>query len=379
MQFEVNRADFHDTRAVTISTTSTPTETSPNELQLGQIRLTVERFALTTNNITYAVAGEMLDYWGFFPADEPGADGKRWGRIPAMGLGSVAESAHPDIAVGGRYFGFYPMAADVVIDATPHGNAFRDVGAHRAEHAATYTDFRDVTTDVMFRPEQADEYLLLWGVFMTSFLVDDYLADLGDADNEFVGAKQTLVTSASSKTSICLAQCLAERDDHRSIGLTSAGNRGFVENLGLYDEVITYDEVDQLDPTVASAMVDMAGSGPLRSSIHTHFADALTASLTVGATHWQDSGGGRTLPGPTPEFFFAPGQSAKRAADWGHSELDARIAQAFHRLLDTTERWLTVKHQTGPDGVEGVYRSLLDGRAEPNIGYVVSLQPGTLT
>lgn len=368
MQFEVNRADFYDTRAVTISTTSTPTETSPNELQLGQIRLTVERFALTTNNITYAVAGEMLDYWGFFPADEPGADGKRWGRIPAMGLGSVAESAHPDIAVGGRYFGFYPMATDVVIDATPYGNAFRDVGAHRAEHAATYTDFRDVTADVMFRPEQADEYLLLWGVFMTSFLVDDYLAD-----NDFLDATQTLVTSASSKTSICLAQCLAQRDDHRCIGLTSERNRVFVENLGLYDEILTYDEVDQLDPTMTSTLVDIAGSASVQSAVHTHFSDALKVSLTVGATHWQESGGGVTLPGPTPEFFFAPGQSAKRAGDWGQSELDARIAGSFDRLSDTTDQWLTVEHRTGPDGVESVYRSLLDGDAEPDTGYVVTM------
>ena len=149
MQFEVNRADFHDTRV-----TETATESTPTDLQPGQIRLTVERFALTTNNITYAVAGDTLDYWGFFPTAKP------WGRIPAMGLGSVAESAHPDIAVGGRYFGFYPMATDVVIDAAPHGTAFRDTSPHRAEHAATYTDFRDVTSDVMFRPEQADEYLL---------------------------------------------------------------------------------------------------------------------------------------------------------------------------------------------------------------------------
>ena len=373
MQFEVNRADFHDTRAVTISTTSTPTESSPNELQRGQVRLTVERFALTTNNITYAVAGDMLDYWSFFPADdntaERGADGKRWGRIPAMGLGSVAESAHPDIAVGGRYFGFYPMATDVVIDATPYGNAFRDVGAHRAEHAATYTAFRDVTADVMFRPEQADEYLLLWGVFMTSFLVDDYLAD-----NNFLDATQTLVTSASSKTSICLAQCLAQRDDHRCIGLTSERNRVFVENLGLYDEVFTYDEVDQLDPTVTSTLVDMAGNASVRSAVHTHFNDALKVSLTVGATHWQESGGGGTLPGPTPEFFFAPGQSAKRAGDWGQSELDARIARSFHRLSDTTDQWLTVEHRTGPDGVESVYRSLLNGDAEPETGYVVTMR-----
>lgn len=358
MLFEVNRADFHETRV------TTSTESTNRELQPGQIRLTVERFALTTNNITYAVAGDMLDYWGFFPTgDEP------WGRIPAMGLATVAESAHPDIAVGGRYFGFYPMTTDVVIDAAPHGDAFRDVGPHRAEHAATYTDFRDVTSDVMFRPEQVDEYLLLWGVFMTSFLVDDYLAD-----NSFLGATQTLVTSASSKTSICLAHCLAERDDHRCIGLTSERNRSFVEHLGPYDEVFTYDEAGQLDAAVDSALVDMAGSGPVRAAIHTHFADALKVSLTVGATHWQDTGVPGSLPGPRPEFFFAPGQSAKRATDWGVDELNARIARSFHRLLDATDRWLTVEHRAGPDGVEDAYRSLLEGRAAPNIGYVVSMQ-----
>ena len=362
MQFEVNRADFHDTRTV-----ETHGEGSTVRLEPGQIRLSVERFALTTNNITYAVAGDMLDYWGFFPV-ELDETATRWGRIPAMGLGSIAESAHPDIAVGGRYFGFYPMADEVVIDAAPHGGAFRDIGAHRANHAGTYTVFRDVTTDVMFRPDQADEYLLLWGVFMTSFLVDDYLAD-----NDFHGATQTLITSASSKTSICLAHCVAERDGHRSIGLTSDRNRSFVEGLGLYDDVITYDEVDQLDPAIASTLVDVAGSSSLRAAIHTHFSDQLKISLTVGATHWQDGGHGGTLPGPTPEFFFAPGQSAKRSAEWGADELDRRIARSFHQLLDTTDRWLTVEHRSGAEGVTSVYRSLLDGKATPNTGYVVSM------
>ncbi len=364
MQFEVNRADFHDTRV-----TQTRSESGPGELRPGQVRFRVERFALTTNNITYAVAGDMLDYWGFFPTDD-----EPWGRIPAMGLGSVTESAHPDIAVGGRYFGFYPMATDVVIEAAPLDDVVRAVGTHRATHAATYTDFRDVEHDVMFRPEQADEYLLLWGVFMTSFLIDDYLAD-----NDFFGATQTLVTSASSKTSISLATCLAERNNHRCIGLTSARNRTFVEGLGLYDEVVTYDEVNRVDATATSALVDMAGSGPIRSAIHAHLADALMVSLTVGATRWEDSASSDELPGPAPEFFFAPGQSAKRTVDWGVDELNARIARAFHRLLDTTDRWLTVEHRAGPDGVVSAYRALLDGQAEPNVGYVASMHEDALT
>ena len=309
----------------------------------------------------------MLDYWGFFPTSP--VQMTAWGRIPAMGLGSVAESAHPDIAVGGRYFGFYPMATDVVIDAAPHGSAFRDVGPHRAEHAATYTDFRDVTTDVMFRPEQADEYLLLWGVFMTSFLVDDYLAD-----NDFLGATQTLVTSASSKTSICLAQCLAERDGHRCIGLTSRAQPRLRRGPRPLRRGDHLRRGRPTRPDVRRRWSTWPGSGSVRAAIHTHFADALKSSLTVGATHWQDSGGnGGHAARPDTRVLLRPRPIREARRRLGADELDARIARSFHRLLDTTDEWLTVEHRSGPEGVESVYRSLLDGERSPQLGYVVSM------
>ncbi len=361
MFFEVNRQDFRTTRTV---------EPAGSELEPGQIRLAIERFAVTTNNITYAVAGDLLDYWGFFPADAP------WGRVPVMGLGSVIESANPDIATGGRYFGFYPMGSEHVLTAQARASGFRDVGPNRADHATTYTDFRDVEADPMFQPDRADEFLLLWGMFMTSFLVDDYLAD-----GNFGGAAQTLITSASSKTSISLATCLAERSGHRSVGLTSERNRTFVEGLGLYDQTITYDEIDQLDASVASALVDMAGSGPVRAAVHIHFGDRLVTSLTVGVTHWEDQAHGDAdpLPGPAPEFFFAPAQSAKRTKEWGADELNRRIGAAFGALLDGTDRWLTVERRTGPDGIEATYRDLLEGRADPSAGFICSMDDPDLT
>jgi len=77
MIFEVNRRDLRQTRAV---------EAPASDLEPNQIRLEIERFAFTTNNVTYAVAGDMLDYWGFFPSEEP------WGRIPAMGLATIPQS-----------------------------------------------------------------------------------------------------------------------------------------------------------------------------------------------------------------------------------------------------------------------------------------------
>ena len=75
----------------------------------GEVRLRIDRFALTANNITYAVFGDVLAYWEFFPTDLP------WGRVPAMGWAEVVESANDDIAVGSRFYGWYPMAAETTI------------------------------------------------------------------------------------------------------------------------------------------------------------------------------------------------------------------------------------------------------------------------
>ena len=351
MIFEVNRTDFRDTRVI---------DPASAALQAGEIRLSIERAAFTSNNITYAMAGDMLAYWGFFPAD----DG--WGRIPTMGLATVAESANPDIATGGRYFGFYPMATELVIEAQASRSGFTDVGAHRAAHAAAYTGFLDVTSEDGFTDELADNYLLLRGLFATSYLIDDYLDD-----NNFQGAVQTLVTSASSKTSIALAHCLHQRG-HHSVGLTSAGNRAFVEGLGLYSQVITYDEIDQLDAATVSGVVDMAGNAGVQATIHRHFDENLVFAVQVGKTHWEDDGANADLPGATPEFFFAPGQMAKRDGEWGPGELAKRLGGALSGFLEDSRRWLSVEHSTGADGIGEVYHAMLEGRADPSTGHIIA-------
>ena len=115
------------------------------ELQQGQLLFRIDRFALTANNITYAAAGDMLNYWGFFPA----TDG--WGRIPAMGFADVIESKHPDVPVGGRYFGFFPMATHLVVEPTQASAAqFVDGVAHRKDHAPVYRQYQNVTSDAAY-------------------------------------------------------------------------------------------------------------------------------------------------------------------------------------------------------------------------------------
>ncbi len=215
------------------------------------------------------------------------------------------------------------------------------------------------------------------GLFLTSFLIDDVLAD-----NDFFEARQTLVTSASSKTSIALAHCLATRNrapdtkGRRSIiGITSARNTDFVEGLGLYDEVILYDDIEELDGSAPSVMVDMAGDAEVVGRIHRHYGDALGHSCQVGATHWENVGNTSGLPGPEPTFFFAPTQLKKRSDEWGARELNRRIGTALGDFLDGAPAWLTVVRSAGPDAVAQVYADILHGEASAATGHILSMSP----
>ena len=61
----------------------------------GEVRVAVEHFALTSNNITYGVFGDGMRYWDFFPAlqDPENQDvAILWGRIPVWGFAEVIDS-----------------------------------------------------------------------------------------------------------------------------------------------------------------------------------------------------------------------------------------------------------------------------------------------
>ncbi len=206
------------------------------ELAPGQVLFRVDRFALTANNITYAVAGDVLGYWRFFPCEAG------WGRIPVMGFADVIRSTHPEVEEGTRCFGFYPMGRHLVIQPGAVSAAqIVDAAPHRAGLAPTYAQYLPTTGDAVYAEKREDQILLMRGLFMTSFLADDFLAEQG-----YRGARSVLISSASSKTSIALAFQVKQGGRARAIGLTSARNAEFVRRLGCYDEVVLYDEVASL-------------------------------------------------------------------------------------------------------------------------------------
>lgn len=350
---EVSRTDHGETRLFV--------EDLPS-LEAGQVRVRINRFALTANNVTYAVAGDMLGYWDFFPAQHG------WGRVPAMGWADVIESANDAIPVGGRYYGWFPMAQHATFDATPTRDGFRDDGTHRDNHAPVYRSYVHTNNDPWYEAgiDAEDRHALLRGLFLTAFLADEFFAD----DNYF-GAEQVLVLSASSKTAIGFAQRAAERDDVAVVGVTSPSNVALVESLGYYDSVVTYDRLDTVE-LVPSVLIDMSGNTGVVAELHRHLDEDLKYSMALGMSH-HDATPTQVVGGPKQQMFFAPTEVSRRLEEWGRTVYDERTTSALLAFVDGSNAWMSIEQMHGPELARATWASVRDGQVPPSVGRVVSL------
>ncbi len=354
MDFLVAKDDLHRCRF---------SETEPPELEDGQALLAVDAFGLTSNNITYAMFGEAMSYWDFFPAEEG------WGRVPMWGFAHVSASRHEQLEAGARVFGYLPPSTELLVNpARVDARGFTDASAHRARLPPAYNGYARVDADPVYDAAHEDAQMLLRPLFFTSYLIDDFLDESG-----IFGASTVVLSSASSKTSSALAYPLSLRDGIDVVGLTSARGAEFTRGLGVYDHVIAYDELDAL-PQGRAVYVDMAGDAAVRSAVHGHYGDELAHSAVVGATHHDQMGAvPDDLPGPRPTFFFAPDRVTKRSADWGRDGFEERLAEAWHPYVKWAEGWLEAIHASGPQALEGAYLDLLDGRIDPAKAHVLTL------
>ena len=256
MDLEVDRQQLSTVRLV---------EAPPGRLRPGQARLRAHQFALTSNNITYAVFGDMMNYWDFFPANSA-TDEIVWGRVPGWGCGDIVESTVGDLAEDTRVHGYLPMSDELIIE-----------------------------------PGRFDD------------------------------------------------------------------------GLGCYHQVVTYDSLAEL-PVGPAVYVDFAGDSAVTRAVHEHFQDQLTYSMIVGGTHWDgpppEPG---DLPGPAPQFFFAPAQIAKRNGDWGRDGLEQRTIGAWTSYREWVDGWLRFERTHGADAVKTLYLELLSGRVDPRVGHVCAM------
>jgi Protein of unknown function (DUF2855) len=350
-----------------LSTTRVDTFDAGAALAAGQVRLRIEHFALTANNITYAVFGESMHYWRFFPAAEG------WGCVPVWGFAVVEASACSGISVGERFYGYWPMASHAVVQPAALGaHGFADASAHRAELPAIYNRYQ--------RSEAADmqregEVAVLRPLFATAWLIADFMQAAGD-----FGASTMLLSSASSKTAYATAFCLKRRAEPICIvGATSPARHAFASSLGVFDDVIDYDALPSLSSSEPTLYIDFAGDAAFRRAVHEHWRGQLTYSCAVGGTHHEALGSGAGLPGPKPELFFAPTQMQKRSAPppqgLGRAGMLAQIDDAWTAFIacatTSTPPWLTIESRRGAEAMRAAYLEHLRGHADPSRGLML--------
>ena len=327
----------------------------------GEVLMRVERFGLTANNITYGVAGDMIGYWKFFPA--PGA----WGRIPVWGIGNVTASTVEGVAEGDRYYGYFPMSGYLVVaPAKVSAAGFADGVAHRRELPPVYNQYSLMTEALGFPAGQDNHQVIYRPLFTTSFVLADFFAD-----NDSFGAGQVVLASASSKTAFGTAFMMRDCP-HRTVGLTSEANLGFVQRLGLFDQVATYEEVAGLDASRPTAYIDMSGNRQLLAAVHRHFGANLVNSCSVGITHREARAGPDpgSLPGARPTLFFAPDQIRKRNQEWGPALFQKNLGAAWQDFLAVVDEWVQIVEAPAPDRLQAVYETVLDG-APPNQAHIL--------
>jgi NADPH:quinone reductase-like Zn-dependent oxidoreductase len=347
----VERADLSSTKLVDAAAMR-PTS--------GQALLRVERVGLTTNNVTYCALGDTLRYWDYFPSQIPGM-----GHIPLWGYAEVVATETDVLQRHDRVFGYLPSASHLLVTPSPLGaDRFRDHAAHRAGLMPIYNDYT-VVTGVPRSPERENVTALYRPLFMTSFAFEAFAAA-----NEWFGAVRLLISSASSKTGYGIAHLAHRRGGIEIVGITSPANVAFSEQLGCYDTVITYDDVEAL-PTVTTLYADVAGDPGLRRRIHRHLAGNLTHDAVLGVSHISSptSLGIEELVDPKPTVFGAFDYLLTPAMQ---QEIARRYRSAWDDFQTLLRDNLDIVTAAGPKALEEHWIRLQGGSVDPRQGVIVT-------
>ena len=358
-----------DRRLMTLKSSLRETLIAPNpapfDLAEGEVVLALDRFSLTTNNITYAAYGDAIGYWKVFPTGDDAH-----GMMPVWGFADIAASRAAGVEVGARVFGYFPMADTLLVQAEKVSRGgFADASPWRKAVPDIYNRYVLCAADRHYSAALENAEALFRPLFVTSYTAVDFLRDAG-----FFGAKRIVVSSASSKTAYGSAHCLAG-DDIEVIALTGARNRAFVEGLGAYDAVHGYDAVESLPTGVPTLYLDLAGDPDLRRRVHAHFGDDLKYDCLVGSTRSDSfTMNDPDLVGPKPVFFFAATcLDQHRERGTLHAFYDRFLADQaafFERVVDPASPWIRIVEHRGFEAIADVVRELADGASDPAEGAI---------
>lgn len=283
----------------------------------------VLQFALTANVVTYAITGGRFGYWRLFPASPP------WIVPPAWG----------EVECGGEpLYGLVPIASHAALILEPRGDEFHEASPHRATLDRGYNRYlpangslRDREDWMLFRP------LVTLGWALVRWL----------REQDWLGARRLVVTSASSKTALAFAVQAA--DGPPLLGLS--GDIGFVERTGLYAAVTGYDAPPPLSHD--DVVLDFAGNAGLLDRLRRHGAPRI---VPIGATHAEHE----SLA--AADVFFAPHHVGAAILANGAMAVERARNDAVAAFADRSRPWFTRTYLDGADAIADGFRAMLGNR-----------------
>lgn len=312
----------------------------------GAVCCEIEHLAMTANLFTYASLGDSLGFWSLFPSPHAGS-----GRIPAWGHARVSASDIEGIEVGTRLFGLFPMAPQVELRGRSSRLGLRETSPHRQALNPVYNQYARASSDDAAARELRAVFQPL---FITSFVLALHLQA-----QDFFGADEVVIVSASSKTAIGTAHQL--RGQRPILGLTSPRQRPWLAGQALYDRVVDYDALRAPLSERRCVVVDFSGSERLLATVTAALGPRLVRVVRVGATH-----GGKFDVPETPGSddhtpFFGPAHIEHWAAEWGPQGFDERLGAALQGFLAACGSHFERRHAGGPQQMLAAYQALQRG------------------
>ena len=318
----------------------------------GGVLLAVERFSLATNNLGYVLLDDVLHTLDAFPASM-----QNRARTPVWGIAEVI-AADPSVAtVGARVACFLPMATHAAVRVAPTDTGLLSIDEKRLGMLPIYRRLTLVTTEPGSEDADVETVLLPVSPF-AALLAGDITA---------LGARTVVVSSASSRSAAALGRLLA-REGIGVIGLTSAEHRSAAESFAVYDRILSYDEIDALDPSDGTAYVDVAGSIDVTSAVHHRLGHHLSASIGVGGTHARSL---PSVPGPPLSMFNTGDREADLTRERGWPAVASLYQDARTELISWATRWLRVETVRGLAATESVWRDIVCGHSNPLSAVVI--------
>ncbi|KAL5534851.1 hypothetical protein ACEPAG_1316 [Sanghuangporus baumii] len=394
----------------------------PKTSEDNYVLIRVDRFGFSANNVTYQALGEVshFRYFDFHKVPESNQISRdSHGLIPVWGFGTIVWTSHKRIEVGERVYGYFAPTRYLLLPISPmdvNKYAFFVSRPHFPRDRRPYNQITRCRTDPQYNPSPGivDLTMLYRPLFWTSFWCDDWLA----ASGFHGGAKNFIISSASSKTAFCLAYLIRERFRKQNkmlelkiVGLTSKKNMDFTQSLRLYDVVIEYGMISASFPADHSPgesakwiYVDVAGNDEVNESLRSSFSSSakenLVAHISLGLTNlspwalssklvpWSEnrklldavhiSGQDAASQSasqelPSPETFFMPEWLAVRGSQLSVNQITAMQAGAWAALLRDGRSWVQIERVHGGERVKAAYEQATRNGLGPERGYIWSM------